>query len=66
LKEVSYASAALCLIELLTLPFFAYADQTAWKHVASDLVKDHKVIVYDMMGAGGTNPEDFSFAHYSR
>eukprot|EP00243_Klebsormidium_subtile_P004776 TRINITY_DN18929_c0_g1_i1.p1 TRINITY_DN18929_c0_g1~~TRINITY_DN18929_c0_g1_i1.p1 ORF type:complete len:268 (-),score=49.88 TRINITY_DN18929_c0_g1_i1:254-1057(-) len=40
-------------------------DQTAWKHVASDLVRDHRVVVYDMMGAGTTNADSFSFSRYS-
>lgn len=43
-----------------------FADQTAWKHVASDLVRDHRVVVYDMMGAGTTNADNFSFSRYSR
>ncbi|KAG0626039.1 hypothetical protein M758_2G098000 [Ceratodon purpureus] len=41
------------------------SDQTAWKYVMPYLVNDYKVILYDLMGAGSTNPEDFSFNRYS-
>jgi pimeloyl-ACP methyl ester carboxylesterase len=41
------------------------SDQSVWKYVLPYLVNDYKVIPYDLMGAGSTNPEDFSFSRYS-
>lgn len=41
------------------------SDQSVWKYVLPYLVNDFKVILYDLMGAGSTNPEDFSFSRYS-
>jgi pimeloyl-ACP methyl ester carboxylesterase len=41
------------------------SDQSVWKYVLPYLVNDYKVILYDLMGAGSTNPEDFSFSRYS-
>jgi pimeloyl-ACP methyl ester carboxylesterase len=41
------------------------SDQTVWKYVLPYLVNDYTVVLYDLMGAGSTNPEDFSFNRYS-
>jgi len=41
------------------------SDQTAWKYILPYLLNDYKIILYDLMGAGSTNPEDFSFNRYS-
>ncbi|XP_043715070.1 probable esterase KAI2 [Telopea speciosissima] len=40
-------------------------DQSVWKHLVPHLVDDHRVILYDNMGAGPTNPEYFDFDRYS-
>ncbi|CAN1854602.1 Probable esterase KAI2 [Linum perenne] len=40
-------------------------DQSVWKHLVPHLVDDFKVIVYDNMGAGTTNPDFFDFGRYS-
>ncbi|XP_042493687.1 probable esterase KAI2 [Macadamia integrifolia] len=40
-------------------------DQSVWKHLIPHLVEDHRVILYDNMGAGPTNPEYFDFDRYS-
>ncbi|OAY35566.1 probable esterase KAI2 isoform X1 [Manihot esculenta] len=40
-------------------------DQSVWKHVVPHLVDDFKVILYDNMGAGTTNPDYFDFNRYS-
>ncbi|KAI4315032.1 hypothetical protein L6164_027882 [Bauhinia variegata] len=40
-------------------------DQSVWKHLVPHLVDDFKVILYDNMGAGTTNPEYFDFERYS-
>lgn len=41
------------------------SDQSVWKYVLPCLFNDYKVILYDLMGAGSTNPDDFSFNRYS-
>ncbi|CAI0461541.1 unnamed protein product [Linum tenue] len=40
-------------------------DQSVWKHLVPHLVDEFKVIVYDNMGAGTTNPDYFDFNRYS-
>nr|ALB07157.1 hyposensitive to light 2 [Striga hermonthica] len=40
-------------------------DQSVWKYLVPDLVDDYRVLLYDNMGAGTTNPEYFDFDRYS-
>lgn len=40
-------------------------DQSVWKHLIPHIVDDYKVILYDNMGAGTTNPDYFDFDRYS-
>ncbi|XP_071694789.1 karrikin insensitive 2 receptor CA-like, partial [Rutidosis leptorrhynchoides] len=42
-------------------------DQSAWKHLVSHLTMepDYKVVLFDIMGAGTTNPDFFDFDRYS-
>ncbi|KAF5736202.1 esterase KAI2 [Tripterygium wilfordii] len=40
-------------------------DQSVWKHLVPHLVDDHRVILYDNMGAGTTNPDYFDFNRYT-
>ncbi|CAK9144014.1 unnamed protein product [Ilex paraguariensis] len=40
-------------------------DQSVWKHLVPHLVDDHRVIIYDNMGAGTTNPDYFDFERYA-
>ncbi|KAI4330256.1 hypothetical protein MLD38_028556 [Melastoma candidum] len=40
-------------------------DQSVWKHLLPHLVHTYRVVVYDNMGAGTTNPEYFDFDRYS-
>ncbi|CAN0863838.1 Probable esterase D14L [Linum grandiflorum] len=40
-------------------------DQSVWKHLVPHLLDDFKVIVYDNMGSGSTNPDFFDFDRYS-
>ncbi|CAK9227447.1 unnamed protein product [Sphagnum troendelagicum] len=40
-------------------------DQSVWRHVVPHLEEDYRVILYDMMGAGTTDPEYFSVLRYS-
>lgn len=40
-------------------------DQSVWKHVIPHLVDEYRVILFDNMGAGTTDPEYFSFSRYS-
>lgn len=36
-----------------------------WKHLVPHLVDDYRVILYDNMGAGTTNPDYFDFERYA-
>ncbi|ESR39278.1 putative esterase KAI2 [Citrus sinensis] len=40
-------------------------DQSVWKHLVPHLVDDYRVVLYDNMGAGTTNPDYFDFNRYS-
>lgn len=40
-------------------------DQSVWKHLVPHLVEEYRVVVYDNMGAGTTNPDYFDFDRYS-
>ncbi|PHU25163.1 putative esterase D14L [Capsicum chinense] len=40
-------------------------DQSAWKHLVPALVDEYRVVVYDNMGSGPTNPDYFDFERYS-
>lgn len=40
-------------------------DQSVWKHLVPHLIDDYRVIMYDNMGAGTTNPEYFDFERYA-
>ncbi|XP_051139181.1 probable esterase KAI2 [Andrographis paniculata] len=40
-------------------------DQSVWKYVVPHLVDDFRVILYDNMGAGTTNPDCFDFQRHS-
>lgn len=40
-------------------------DQSVWKHLIPHLLDDYKVILYDNMGAGTTNPDYFDFQRYA-
>lgn len=41
------------------------ADQSLWKHLVPHLVGEYKVVLFDKMGAGTTNPDYFDFDRYS-
>lgn len=40
-------------------------DQSVWKHLVPHLVDEYKVILYDNMGSGPTNPDYFDFERYA-
>ena len=40
-------------------------DQSVWKHLVPHLVDNHRVILFDNMGAGTTNPDYFDFERYT-
>uniref|UniRef100_P0DXI6 Karrikin insensitive 2 receptor IA n=1 Tax=Petunia hybrida TaxID=4102 RepID=KI2IA_PETHY len=40
-------------------------DQSVWKHLVPYLVEDYRVVLYDNMGAGPTNPDYFDFERYA-
>lgn len=51
--------------ELVILAHGFGTDQSVWKHVLPHLVDDYRVILFDNMGAGTTDPEYFSVSRYS-
>ncbi|KAI9113580.1 hypothetical protein K1719_015507 [Acacia pycnantha] len=40
-------------------------DQSVWKHLVPHLVEHYRVVLYDNIGAGTTNPEYYDFERYS-
>ncbi|KAF9619657.1 hypothetical protein IFM89_007978 [Coptis chinensis] len=40
-------------------------DQSVWKHLVPHLVNEYRVVLFDNMGAGPTNPDYFDFERYS-
>lgn len=40
-------------------------DQSVWKHLIPHLVDDYRVVLYDNIGAGTTNPDYFDFDRYA-
>ncbi|XP_008787141.3 probable esterase D14L [Phoenix dactylifera] len=40
-------------------------DQSVWKHLVPHLVEDCRVVLFDNMGAGPTNPDYFDFERYA-
>ncbi|KAL3643803.1 Strigolactone receptor KAI2d12 [Castilleja foliolosa] len=40
-------------------------EQSVWKHLVPHLVDQYKVLLYDNMGAGSTNPDYYDFDRYS-
>ncbi|WCJ31345.1 alpha/beta-Hydrolases superfamily protein [Euphorbia peplus] len=51
--------------QVLVLAHGFGTDQSVWKHLVPHLVDDFKVILYDNMGAGTTNPDYFDFDRYT-
>ncbi|KAJ9170604.1 hypothetical protein P3X46_018700 [Hevea brasiliensis] len=51
--------------QVLVLAHGFGTDQSVWKHLVPHLLDDFKVILYDNMGAGTTNPDYFDFDRYS-
>ncbi|KAF5736203.1 esterase KAI2 [Tripterygium wilfordii] len=51
--------------EVIVLAHGFGTDQSAWKHLVPHLVNDYRVILYDNMGAGTTNPDYFDFNRYA-
>lgn len=41
------------------------SDQSVWKQVISHFVDDYKLVLFDNLGAGTTDPDYFSFDRYS-
>ncbi|GJN36988.1 hypothetical protein PR202_gb25898 [Eleusine coracana subsp. coracana] len=40
-------------------------DQSVWKHLVPHLVADYRVVLFDTMGAGPTNPDYFDLTRYA-
>lgn len=51
--------------QVLVLAHGFGTDQSVWKHLVPHLLDEFKVILYDNMGAGTTNPDYFDFSRYS-
>ncbi len=41
------------------------SDQSLWKHLVPHLVDEYRVVLFDNIGAGTTNPEYFDFERYT-
>ncbi|WCJ31348.1 alpha/beta-Hydrolases superfamily protein [Euphorbia peplus] len=41
------------------------SDQSVWKYVVPYLLENYRVVLYDNMGNGSTNPEYYDFERYS-
>jgi sigma-B regulation protein RsbQ len=41
-------------------------DQSMWRHVAPELAADHRVVVLDLVGAGGSDLDSYDLERYSR
>ncbi|KAH9298566.1 hypothetical protein KI387_030248, partial [Taxus chinensis] len=51
--------------EVIILAHGFGTDQSVWKHVVPHLVDSYRIIIFDNMGAGTTNPDFFDFDRYS-
>ncbi|KAJ3673038.1 hypothetical protein LUZ60_006412 [Juncus effusus] len=40
-------------------------DQSVWRHLVPHLVEEYRVVLFDNMGAGPTNPDYFDFDRYT-
>ncbi|XP_039137029.1 probable esterase D14L isoform X2 [Dioscorea cayenensis subsp. rotundata] len=40
-------------------------DQSVWKHLVPHLVNEYRVVLFDNMGSGPTNPDYFDFERYA-
>lgn len=40
-------------------------DQSAWQRILPYLVRDHRVVLYDLVCAGSVNPDYFDFGRYT-
>ena len=40
-------------------------DQSVWKYLVPHLVEEYRVVLFDNMGAGTTNPDYYDFERYS-
>nr|WAN70668.1 alpha/beta-hydrolases superfamily protein [Orobanche cernua var. cumana] len=40
-------------------------DQSVWRHLVPRLVDQYRVVLYDNMGAGTTNPDSYDFDRYA-
>ncbi|MCO5558567.1 hypothetical protein L7F22_034634 [Adiantum nelumboides] len=51
--------------EVVVLAHGFGSDQSVWKQVIPHLIDDYRLILFDNMGAGTTDPDYFSFDRYS-
>ncbi|XP_044487756.1 probable esterase KAI2 [Mangifera indica] len=51
--------------EIIVLAHGFGTDQSVWKHLVPHLLEDYRVVLYDNMGAGTTNPDYFDFNRYA-
>lgn len=41
------------------------SDQTVWQFILPHFSRNYKILLFDLMGAGSTNPQHFNFARYA-
>lgn len=41
------------------------SDQTVWQFILPYFMRSYKILLFDLMGAGSTNPQHFNFARYA-
>ncbi|KAJ4714765.1 Sigma factor sigB regulation protein rsbQ [Melia azedarach] len=51
--------------QVLVLAHGFGTDQSVWKHLLPHLLEDYRVVLFDTMGAGTTNPDYFDFERYA-
>lgn len=50
---------------ILVLAHGIGTDQSAWKRILPYFVRDHRVVLYDLVCAGSVNPDYFDFRRYT-
>ncbi|XP_051151047.1 probable strigolactone esterase DAD2 [Andrographis paniculata] len=51
--------------KILVLAHGVGTDQSAWQRILPYLVRDHRVVLYDLVCAGSVNPDYFDFRRYT-
>lgn len=51
--------------KILVLAHGIGTDQSAWQRILPFFVRDHRVVLYDLVCAGSVNPDYFDFRRYT-